>query len=70
MTNRRFRDSDAGKLQEERDKYKYKCSCGHTVYILPFEHRKKKVCSWCGYYVYTSKEAEFKDRMKQRLKGA
>ncbi len=52
------------KLSEERSKYKIYCKCGHSIVIYPFEKRKKKLCTHCGYYVYANKRVEFMDRLK------
>ena len=35
---------------DERTKYKVKCKCGHSVLMQPTI--EKKLCSWCGYYIY------------------
>lgn len=54
---------------EEIAKHKYKCkNCGHTVIIFPMEHKIKKLCKWCGEYVYINGKEEFKDRMRGKLK--
>ena len=64
---------DQKKLMEEASKYKYYCKCGHTVVIYPFEKRERKICSWCGQYVYTDPEEQkrydFKLKMKAILQG-
>lgn len=39
----------------------YKCKCGHSLVIYPKEN--KKLCRWCGKYVYKSKQDEFKDKL-------
>lgn len=57
------------RLANERLKYKHKCShCGWMNIIYPFEKLDKKICKNCGYYVYISKEAEFKDKLKGVMK--
>lgn len=53
------------RMAEELDKVKYKCRCGHIV-IIP-KKADKTTCSWCGYYVFKSKQAEFKYRLIERL---
>lgn len=55
------------KLNEEANKYKYYCECGHPVVIYPMEHRTKKVCSWCGHYVYINEKEKFKDEIRRKL---
>ena len=54
------------KLNEELDKVKYKCKCGHRV-VIPY-FMDKNICSWCHRYVFKSKEDEFKFRLKEKLK--
>ena len=49
---------------EELEKLKRKCSCGHSVYILK---GSKKICSWCGHYVYASPLEQFKDKLKEMM---
>lgn len=51
---------------DELDKVKIICSCGHRV-IVPM-YAKKKLCDWCGYWVYRDKKEEFRDRLKQKMK--
>ena len=63
-----YRGSDEHKLLEEKYKYKYTCKCGHKVYIYPCAKKTKKICDWCGNYVYTSIEEEKKDIFKSKLK--
>lgn len=55
------------KLINEKDKYKFYCKCGHYTYIYPMEQKNKKVCSWCGNYIYVSKKAEFKERLGKMI---
>lgn len=52
------------KSDKEKDKFKIYCKCGHVVHIYPFEHINKKVCSWCGKYVYVNEKERFKEKMK------
>ena len=55
------------KMLEERTKYKVYCKCGHGEVFYPFEKKNKKICSWCGYYVYKNKRIEFKDRLNSLM---
>lgn len=48
------------KKDNEAEKTKVKCKCGHSVYLLG---EKKKICSWCGSYVYLTPMIEFKDKL-------
>ena len=56
---------DQKSLLEEKSKYKYYCKCGHNAYIYPFEKVNKKICSWCGNYIYVNKKEEFKDNLRK-----
>lgn len=47
------------KLEDERIKYRKKCSCGHTMVVLPTLKKDYVVCSWC-------KKKVFKDDEKQK----
>lgn len=60
-TNNIFKNDS--KISSERAKYKIYCKCGHSLVFYPFEKRKKKLCSHCGYYVYLNKKEEFKERL-------
>ena len=61
-TNNIFKNDS--KISSERAKYKIYCSkCGHGTVFYPMEHKSKKICSWCGYYVYKDKKEEFKERL-------
>ena len=61
MTNRELK-----KRTDEISKYSYRCKCGHSVVIYPFERKVKKLCSWHGEYVYINEREEFKDRLNVR----
>lgn len=51
------------KLVDERTRFRIYCDCGHSMIIFPFEHKKKKLCRYCGRYAYINKQEEFKDRL-------
>jgi hypothetical protein len=51
---------DETKLQNERNKFKRKCSCGHSVIVLPIGKREYVICGWCHKKV-------FRDIEKQKL---
>ena len=55
------------RLDNERSKYKVYCRCGHSLTIYPMEKKIKKLCSWCGHYVYINKRVEFMDKIKKLL---
>lgn len=49
------------KLSDDFTKIKYKCRCGHTVYIsnkMDFAY-----CSWCGRRVFKSDLIEFRRKL-------
>jgi len=56
------------RLLEELTKYKVSCPCGHKTVFYPFEKKDKKICSWCGHYVYINKRVEFKEKLRRLLK--
>lgn len=58
MTNK-----ELAKKINEISKYKYYCKYGHPVVIYPMESKKKKICSWCGNWVYSDKKVEFKEKL-------
>lgn len=58
-----------GKRIDEVIKYSCGCKCGHSVVIYPFEKRTKKICTWCGEYVYINEREEFKDKLRNLLGG-
>ena len=60
----RFSTND--KILEEYSKHKVYCKkCGHPVLFLPFENKEKKICSWCGHYIYLNEKIEFKEKLKK-----
>lgn len=46
--------------------YKVRCDCGHSIFMP--HGTIKKICNYCGKYVYESKRAEFKDKLKKQLR--
>lgn len=46
--------------------YMFKCKCSHTQ-LIPY-NIDKVICSYCGKWIYKSKEDEFKDKIKNLLK--
>ena len=62
----RFSDS-IWKLKSVLDENcKFYCKCGHSLYIYP--PATKRICNWCGLYVFKDKKEEFNYRLKQYLK--
>lgn len=45
--------------------YRVRCKCGHTFLIV----KGKKLCRYCGEYVYKNKQEEFKDKLRSALNG-
>ena len=61
MKKNKFKDDT--KMLDMFTQHRYPCKCGHKVTIFK---EKKKLCTWCGRYVYKDKKMEFKDRLKER----
>lgn len=59
-------NDDFQKLADSYNKLKYMCKCGHKV-IIP-KHIDKNICSWCGRYVFKSKQDELKFRLEERMR--
>lgn len=60
-----FKEDD--RLFEEYSKHKVKCKhCGHSTTMPVF--LDKKICSWCGKYVFRTSEIEFKFRLDEQIK--
>jgi hypothetical protein len=53
-------------LTNEYDKVKFVCSCGHRV-IMP-KWVDKRICDWCGRWVFRNKKDEFKYRLQEKMK--
>lgn len=68
--NRKKKEADL--LFENETKNRYKCRCGYSVVIYPFEKRDSKICVNCGYKIYNDaekqKQYDFKVEMQKRLK--
>ena len=60
--------SNEYRLVEERAKYKVYCKCGHSIVFYPIEKKDRKICSWCGHYIYKNSKVEFKNRLNNLLK--
>lgn len=59
-------DKEYQRATDEYEKVKYKCRCGHRVVIPNWVD--KNVCSWCGRYVFKTKQDEFKFRLEERMR--
>lgn len=62
-----LRKNTDDKMMKLREKYRIYCKCGHSIVIFPFERKTKKICSWCGHYVYLNEKIEFKDRLTKLM---
>lgn len=56
------------KAEDEIAKFRIYCKCGHSMLFFPFEKEKKKLCSYCGHYVYYNKKEEFLEKLKGEIK--
>lgn len=43
-------------------------NCRHLINFYAFEHVDKKLCRYCGVYVFKNKQDEFNYKMKQKMK--
>ncbi len=59
-------DKEFENMMNEYDKIKHICKCGHRV-IMP-KWIDKKICGWCGEYVFKDKKTEFEYRMNEQMK--
>lgn len=56
-------------LANEKRKMKIECpNCRHLINFYAFEHVEKKLCRYCGVYVFKDKKNEFNYKMKQKMK--
>lgn len=55
------------RYSKEIQKYKIKCSCGHTVVIFPIDKKGYKICSWCKHKVYRDPKEQFKEVLRRKL---
>ena len=56
-------------LANEKRKMKVECSnCRHLINFYAFEHVDRKICRYCGVYVFKDKKDEFNYKMKQKMK--
>lgn len=56
-------------LANAKRQMKVECPhCRHLVNFYAFEHVDMKLCRYCKIYVFKNKEAEFKYKMKQKMK--
>lgn len=60
-TKRTFKEEEM--IQRELNKYKRKCTCGHTIIFYNNSRRDKLICTHCGRYIYKSDLTEFKEKL-------
>lgn len=48
------------KLDTELSKYRHKCKCGHTVFLIENPY---KICSNCGNIVFKDEKSKFKYKL-------
>lgn len=51
-------------LQNNLTPYKRTCKCGHVVHVF----KDKKICTFCGRYVFKDEKTEFLYRIKCKVK--
>lgn len=54
------------RLQDMYADVSIQCKCGHKE-VMPI-WINKKLCSWCGNYIYRYKKDEFKEKLLKQLK--
>lgn len=57
-----FKDEE--KIQDTLTDYKKKCSCGHSVIVLPTTKKDYVTCRWCGKRVYKDDAAQAEHNKK------
>lgn len=63
----KYTKEEDDRMFQEMSKHRKKCKhCGHSS-VIPV-YVDKKVCSWCGNYVFRTDEIEFKFRLEEKLK--
>ena len=53
-------------LDDDRSKFKVKCSCGHTQVIT---NADRTICRWCGKWLYKNKQIEFRYKLKENIRN-
>jgi len=54
---------DESKIFDSITKCRVKCKCGHTTVLA---NKDRKICTWCGHYVYKTPRIEFKYKLKEK----
>lgn len=67
-TNEWYEFKKDGEYFKRVSENRFYCSnCGHTVVMMPIT--SKKMCSWCGTWVFRDKKEEFKYRLKEGIRN-
>lgn len=67
MTSKYLTFKEVELLHDKLQNNRYKCNCGHTIYIT--NNKDKVLCRWCGKYVYRNKKLEFMERLENARKN-
>lgn len=51
--------------EDIQSKYKIRCKCGHIMVLVG---KDRKMCRWCGHWVYKSPQIEFRYKLTDKLK--
>lgn len=57
-------DQMTEKMHQQKE-HTIKCKCGHSVIVVPT--LPKKMCTWCGNWVFRNKKEEFKYRLMEKI---
>ena len=63
MNGLTMRIDKISKIVNALQPFRVKCKCGHSLCIVSVD---RKICSWCGNYVYKDKLTEMKYELKKR----
>lgn len=56
------------KILEEQRKMKIICPyCKHRVHFYAFENQDKRLCKYCGNYVFKNEKEKFMYRLKENM---
>lgn len=61
-----LREGKMSKLFNEYNDNSYQCNCGHKVFILA--KQEKRLCTWCGHYVFKNKRDKDLYRINELLR--
>lgn len=55
---------DIEKIASAKTDATIKCECGHSIVMSKAD---RTICSWCGKWVYRTKEIEFKYKLRETI---